>query len=73
VIEPFDDEGESKEAHAAPLANNVTDVSFRYYSDGAWFDAWENTARLPELVQIELDSGTTPFWPEFSVGLIYLD
>jgi hypothetical protein len=43
----------------------------RYFDDGEWVSEWTDTLRLPQLAQIVLNDGTDPYWPEFTVELVY--
>lgn len=71
----FDDDGTPIETLPYRLAEDVNGFQIRYYSGdpntGEWVDTWDNTAQLPRLVSIQADPGSIPYWPEFTVELIY--
>jgi type II secretion system protein J len=71
TIEPFDDDGTVLRSYTSPLADGVTDIQMRYFDDGEWVSEWTDTLRLPQLAQIVLNDGTDPYWPEFTVELVY--
>ena len=70
----FDDDGVEISSYSGILANNATQVTFSYYlTDGetiGWQNSWTDTARLPDLVRIEVSEGSEPSWPEFTVSLL---
>lgn len=72
-IDELSDLGEVIATFDRTLASNVTGAQIRYYSDDlegpGWQTSWENVARLPRLIQITTDDGSTPPWPEFTVNL----
>ena len=67
----FDDDGKELTQYSGTLANNTTDVRFSYYlatgENAGWKNEWIETARLPDLVRIEVGKGSQPDWPEFTV------
>ena len=73
LIAPFDDDGRTIQSHTAVLAEDVSHVEFRYFADNQWHQRWSGNASLPKLVQIDLDDQTRPYWPEFTVELVYAD
>lgn len=71
-ITPLNDDGEVITEFDRLLTSSAQDVHFSYYDDGeepGWRETWEHEARLPRLVRITVDEGSTPFWPEFTVEL----
>lgn len=70
----FDDDGKALNQYSETLANNVSNVSISYFTSSGetvgWQNSWENTTQLPELVRIEMDVGSRPDWPEFTVRLL---
>ena len=73
TLETFGDDGTGLEIYQTILAENVSTVSMRYFRDEEWHDHWDNIARLPKLVSIALNEDTKPFWPDFSVELLYAE
>lgn len=75
LITLFDDAGTTMESLSYTLASQIDGLAFRYFTGnpetGEWRDDWVDTASLPQLVSITSDAGSSPYWPEFSVALIY--
>ena len=67
----FDDDGKELTQYSGTLANKTTDVRFSYYlatgENAGWKNEWIETARLPDLVRIQVGEGSQPDWPEFTV------
>jgi prepilin-type N-terminal cleavage/methylation domain-containing protein len=72
-IEALDDNGRGFDNLSRTLATEISGLSFGYYDDAedsaAWLATWTETTRLPALVRIEAEAGSTPDWPEFTVRL----
>ncbi|WP_457645935.1 prepilin-type N-terminal cleavage/methylation domain-containing protein [Profundibacter sp.] len=70
----FDDDGAELHRYSGTLANNTTEVRFSYFSATDeipnWRTEWNETARLPDLVRIEMAEGSQPDWPEFTVKIL---
>lgn len=70
----FDDDGKKISNYSGILAENVTQIKFNYYTveeeELGWQNSWTNTARLPDLVRIEVGEGSQLEWPEFTVRLL---
>ena len=70
----FDDDGKELSRYSGVLADDATQVTFSYYlaegEDSGWQNTWSDTARLPDLVRIEMSEGSEPSWPEFTVSLL---
>ena len=67
----FDDDGKELAQYSETLADNTTDVRFSSYlatgETAGRKNEWIETARLPDLVRIEVGKGSQPDWPEFTV------
>lgn len=71
----FDDDGTTLETLPYELARGLNNLEIKYFAgdpeEGEWLEEWTDTARLPKLVSITADAGSNPFWPEFTVPLLY--
>lgn len=71
VVMTLDDHGEALRSYENTLARDASGARFTYFNmqddPPAWGDTWDDTTRLPDLVRIEIDAGSTPQWPEFTV------
>jgi len=69
----LDHDGNSLNTWLQDLAELNGGLAISYYSandpDAGWQGTWTNSARLPDLVRIEMDKGSIPEWPEFTVRL----
>lgn len=67
----FDDDGKELSQYSGLLTENAPDIRFSYYQSTGetpgWKSEWIETARLPDLVRIEVGEGSQPNWPEFTV------
>lgn len=70
----MDDNGTPLETISADLAHNAQGLSITYFDASSespgWKDSWGQKESLPQLVKIELDEGSNPDWPEFTVKLM---
>lgn len=72
-VTSLDDDGAPLETHERVLAEGLTNLTISYYSDDptnpGWRAGWDDPNRLPRLVRVTADAGSTPAWPEFTVRL----
>lgn len=70
----FDDDGKEISHYSGILAREAQQISFGYYASAGgvsgWHDVWTDTARLPDLVRIEMSESSQPDWPEFTVQML---
>ncbi|WP_108813225.1 prepilin-type N-terminal cleavage/methylation domain-containing protein [Loktanella sp. Alg231-35] len=76
-IEELDDDGGVIATHDRTLATGISGAEISYYSNEpdavGWRDHWDNPNRLPLLIRIIADEGSTPAWPEFTVRLVFAE
>ncbi len=72
-LDELNDQGEIIITHERVLATDASQVSISYYANDpetpGWRGSWADTSRLPSMVRITADPGSTPDWPEFTVKL----
>lgn len=70
-VSTLDDDGKVIDQFEELLADRVENLLVQYYDTRAtppgWQYAWTDQTRLPDLVRIQMDRGSLPDWPEFTV------
>lgn len=76
-LESIDDTGEVLATYDRRLTKSFSVVKMSYFGDAedglAWGDTWDDMPTLPKLVSIEIAGAADPYWPDFTVELIYSD
>ncbi len=70
----LDDVGSVLDQDRRVLLRDVTELKISYF-DGTqdqpnWITEWSEETRLPQLIRITANQGTTPPWPEFTIAPI---
>lgn len=68
----LDDDGNEITSYAHQLVTDASNATISYYDSAPdvndWVSSWDHSNRLPSLVRLEMDEGSTPDWPSFIVA-----
>lgn len=74
-VDELDNTGAVLQSHNRVLGTNVQNAEINYFSDNpeapGWRNTWEDEDRLPTLIRITADTGSTPEWPDFIVKPVF--